>query len=254
MQKAEVAKGDRMFQYLDGSHRPIKAETIANIVKKAMQEAGIDTEYYKPHFVRGGSATTAVTLGAPSEIAMSRGHWRSAETYREHYGRAHQAVNWTALFLKGEFSFNTDRHGREPAGEAVPRHEPGVFQLTKTSVPTARNEAGEAGMSSKIEKPPAHPSHAGEGSPPMPRPKTKPARKKLTTRKASSACHSVGWCVARAVTASSESPPASCTTSGRTGGAHAQQPPKRSRPCMASLTNTESISLKPFQSRRTPKN
>jgi hypothetical protein len=74
---------------------------LANVVKEVLHLAGIDTRIFKSHSLRGASATYAIARGANPNLVKERGLW-SAAVFDKHYGRAHQGMNWEALYVTEE--------------------------------------------------------------------------------------------------------------------------------------------------------
>ncbi|KAG1265988.1 hypothetical protein G6F68_003111 [Rhizopus microsporus] len=66
--------------------RSIQPSTVADIVKQAMQEAGIDTQVYGPHSLRSASSTKAVQLGYKIDDVKKHANWSlSADTFERFY-------------------------------------------------------------------------------------------------------------------------------------------------------------------------
>lgn len=64
----------------------IQPSIVANIVKQAMQEAGIDTQVYGPHSLRSASSTEAVQLGHNIDDIEKHTNWSlSADTFEQIY-------------------------------------------------------------------------------------------------------------------------------------------------------------------------
>ncbi|KAG2216168.1 hypothetical protein INT45_000336 [Circinella minor] len=65
---------------------PINEDTVANIVKKIMQEAGIDMTRYTPHSIRSATSTFAVQEGVPIDIVKEHANWsKKAQTFERYY-------------------------------------------------------------------------------------------------------------------------------------------------------------------------
>lgn len=74
--------------YIDSSKNStsVKPTTIANWVKTAMTEAGIDTKEYQAHSILAASSTKAVELGHSIQEVKKRANWSlNSNTFEQHY-------------------------------------------------------------------------------------------------------------------------------------------------------------------------
>ena len=86
--------GDTFFRQLTHEQRPLGADACANVVKKVMLNAGIDTKTFQAHSVRGAAATNAVAKGMPLSLVRNRGGWSSDQCLAGFYDTAHQSGDW----------------------------------------------------------------------------------------------------------------------------------------------------------------
>eukprot|EP01012_Entosiphon_sulcatum_P026214 TRINITY_DN3161_c0_g1_i10.p1 TRINITY_DN3161_c0_g1~~TRINITY_DN3161_c0_g1_i10.p1 ORF type:complete len:661 (-),score=36.00 TRINITY_DN3161_c0_g1_i10:153-2135(-) len=85
--------GDRLFHSLNGGNG-LSADRISNLVKDAMQKAGIPTDLYKPHAIRGMAVSQAIHHGVPERLVQQRAGWRTTSAMDANYARCHQRVDW----------------------------------------------------------------------------------------------------------------------------------------------------------------
>lgn len=74
-----------VFISLKGPYAGIKADTIANVLKKAINLAGLDGQGFTPRCFRATGATVAVQSGIKPESAMQIGRWKSSEVFYNRY-------------------------------------------------------------------------------------------------------------------------------------------------------------------------
>lgn len=68
-----------------GPHGPISRATLARWTLSAMKLAGINTEKYKGHSIRGASASSAKELGASLNAIMRNASWRDSKSFAKYY-------------------------------------------------------------------------------------------------------------------------------------------------------------------------
>ena len=59
------------------------SETISNIAKAVMREAGIDLSQYTPHSIRGAAASAALLLGTSKDKVQELARWSKKATTME---------------------------------------------------------------------------------------------------------------------------------------------------------------------------
>ena len=106
------------------------SERIAKRLMFLMKEVGIDTSIFKPHSLRGATATHLLKGGVSQDLIQGRGHWASRITLDQYYSRLHQHKNWQEL-LQGEHA-----GGRQSAACAM---------LPPTDPSTDPTKEGESG-------------------------------------------------------------------------------------------------------------
>ena len=70
-----------------GKHDPVTGSTIARWLKTCLAEAGINTEIFKAHSVRGASSSTAASAGVTTADILKAADWSSAGTFQKFYLR-----------------------------------------------------------------------------------------------------------------------------------------------------------------------
>ena len=64
---------------------PVTSSTIARWLKTCLTEAGINTDIFKVHSVRGASSSTAVSAGVTTADILKAADWSSAGTFQKFY-------------------------------------------------------------------------------------------------------------------------------------------------------------------------
>jgi len=70
-----------------GKHEPVTSSTIARWLKTCLSEAGINTDIFKAHSVRGASSSTAAAAGVTTSEILQAADWSSATTFQKFYLR-----------------------------------------------------------------------------------------------------------------------------------------------------------------------
>ena len=70
-----------------GKHDLVTGSTIARWLKTCLTEAGINTEIFKAHSVRGASSSTAASVGVTTADILKAADWSSAGTFQKVYLR-----------------------------------------------------------------------------------------------------------------------------------------------------------------------
>lgn len=93
---AAVRRGhDQLLLITQAPYTPASRDTVSTWTKKTLQQAGIDTNYYKPHSTRGAVTSKAVQLGIDTNILLRQASWRSEETYGRYYNKTIERVDET---------------------------------------------------------------------------------------------------------------------------------------------------------------
>ena len=66
-----------------GKHNPVTSSTIARWLKTSLTEAGINTDIFKAHSVRGASSSTAASAGVTTADILKAADWSSAGTFQK---------------------------------------------------------------------------------------------------------------------------------------------------------------------------
>ena len=74
-------------------HKQLTSQRIAKLLLQSMAAAGVDTQKWKAHSVRGASATNLLDKGTSVEDVMRAGRWGSFLVFRDFYDRSTRNVN-----------------------------------------------------------------------------------------------------------------------------------------------------------------
>ena len=81
-------------------HKAITSQWIAHWIKKLLEEAGVDTNVFKAHSVRGASATAALSKGVSLSDILSTTDWSKESTFRRFYYRPTESNNYAQKVLQ----------------------------------------------------------------------------------------------------------------------------------------------------------
>ena len=76
---------DKLFISFRRPHKPVTSTTLGRWLRTFMSAAGIDSQIFKAHSVRGASTTAAANAFVPLSTIMSMADWSSASTFRTFY-------------------------------------------------------------------------------------------------------------------------------------------------------------------------
>ena len=82
---AQQGKPNNLFISYIKPHHPVTKATIARWILSLIKEAGIDTEIFKAHSVRGASTTAAANALVPLQEILNMADWSNASTFRQFY-------------------------------------------------------------------------------------------------------------------------------------------------------------------------
>lgn len=83
----------------------ISPSTLANWVKKRMQEAGVDIQKYKAHSLRSASSTYAVQQGHSISKVKQHAHWsEKSNTFEKYYYKPFNSYSEGSDICKSMFS------------------------------------------------------------------------------------------------------------------------------------------------------
>ena len=87
-----------------GKHEPVTSSTIARWLKTCLSEAGIDTEIFKGHSVRGASSSKAAAAGITTADILQAADWSSVATFQNFYLRPNKESGDKSSFGKAVLS------------------------------------------------------------------------------------------------------------------------------------------------------
>ena len=78
-----------------GKHEPVSSSSIARWLRICLQEAGVDTDTFKAHSVRGAACSTAAWSGVTVADILNAADWSNEGTFQQFY---HREVQDTSTF------------------------------------------------------------------------------------------------------------------------------------------------------------
>ena len=87
MRPVIAGQENKLFLSIVQPHKPVASGTVARWVRSLLQAAGIDTSQFKPHSVRGASASAAARGGVALSDILALACWSSDSTFRRFYYR-----------------------------------------------------------------------------------------------------------------------------------------------------------------------
>ena len=76
---------DKLFISFKRPHKPVTSTMLGHWLRTFMSAAGLDSQIFKAHSVRGASTTAAANAFVPLSTIMSMADWSSASTFRTFY-------------------------------------------------------------------------------------------------------------------------------------------------------------------------
>ena len=73
-----------------GKHDPVSSSTIARWLRMCLQEAGINTDTFKAHSIRGAAGSSAAWSGVTIMDILNAADWSSETTFQQFYHREMQ--------------------------------------------------------------------------------------------------------------------------------------------------------------------
>ena len=70
-----------------GKHEPVSSSTIARWLRTCLQDAGVDTDTFKAHSVRGAACSTAAWSGVTTTDILNAADWSNEGTFQQFYHR-----------------------------------------------------------------------------------------------------------------------------------------------------------------------
>jgi len=68
-------------------HKPVTTQRLAHWIKDLLKEAGVNTEVFKAHSVRGATTSAALDKGVHISDILSTADWSRESTFRSFYYR-----------------------------------------------------------------------------------------------------------------------------------------------------------------------
>ena len=85
-----------LFLSLRHPYDPVGSYTIAKLLNRAIELAGLDRAKYSAKNFRPSAATAAVESRVPVETAVQLGRWKTTEVFLNHYVHpGHPVITWT---------------------------------------------------------------------------------------------------------------------------------------------------------------
>ena len=94
------SKPDPLFVSYVKPHNPIISPALSPWLRTVLKSAGIDTEIFKAHSVRGASTTTAVNSNVPLDDVMKMADWSRVSTFQKFYYKPVFKSNYGHAVLK----------------------------------------------------------------------------------------------------------------------------------------------------------
>ena len=83
--RVEQGKPNRLFVSHIQPHGPVTKATICRWILSLLKEAGINTDIFKAHSIRGAATTAAANALVPLQDILDMADWSSASTFRQFY-------------------------------------------------------------------------------------------------------------------------------------------------------------------------
>jgi len=87
-------------------HKPVTSSTIARWLKETLSAAGIDTEIFKAHSVRGASTSKAAESGISSAEILVAADWSTESTFQRFYYKPVQKTAFGKAVLSANKATN----------------------------------------------------------------------------------------------------------------------------------------------------
>ena len=94
------SKPDPLFVSYVKPHNPITAPTLSRWLRMVLKNAGIDTDIFKAHSVRGASTTAAVNSNVPLDDVMKMADWSRVSTFQKFYYKPIFKANYAHSVLQ----------------------------------------------------------------------------------------------------------------------------------------------------------
>ena len=100
--KVDADKPAPLFLSYIKPHRPVTSQRLAHWVKDLLKEAGVDTEIFKAHSVRGASTSAALKRGLHIKDILDTANWSQESTFRKFYCRSLQDNSFAKKVLSNK--------------------------------------------------------------------------------------------------------------------------------------------------------
>ena len=118
------AESNPLFLSYIKPHRPVTSQRIAHWIKDLLGEAGVDTDTFKAHSVRGASTTAALAKGVSLQDILRTADWSAESTFQRFYYRPEKENVYARTLLNLE-----DKESGEPKGTYVPSGRFGLYAI-----------------------------------------------------------------------------------------------------------------------------
>ena len=80
-------------------HKPITSQRIAHWIKDLLSDAGVNTDVFKAHSVRGASTSAAMNKGVSLAEVLNTANWSKESTFRRFYYRSVDSTEYVSGVL-----------------------------------------------------------------------------------------------------------------------------------------------------------
>ena len=90
---------NQLFISYTRPHRPITSQRIAYWIKDLLGDAGVNTDVFKAHSVRGASTSAAMNKGVSLAEVLNTADWSKESTFRRFYYRSVDSTEYVSGVL-----------------------------------------------------------------------------------------------------------------------------------------------------------
>ena len=80
-------------------HKPVTTQRMAHWIKDLLKEAGVNTDVFKAHSVRGASTSAALKKGVHLNDILNTADWSKESTFKRFYCRTAQENTFASKVL-----------------------------------------------------------------------------------------------------------------------------------------------------------
>ena len=97
-------RGDsvKLFLATIKPHKPVTSSTIARWIKNLLGKAGVNTEIFKAHSVRGASTSAAAMAGITTEDILKAADWSNETVFPKFYYKPTRDQSFGKAVLSGQ--------------------------------------------------------------------------------------------------------------------------------------------------------